>query len=277
MRLTRLVTPLLVLGLLAGCGTDGDDGDDGAPGTRPQDAAASTTRTAPAQGQDPSTSPEEATTEEATTEEATKPPCDAGERAEWHDLMGTGGPDAFQLGEGGPGVVLLHQNDGRACAWVPFANQLAAQGYAVLVPVMESGTWPQPVIARGAEQLRGGGSDSIALVGASMGGTYAIAAAPDLAQPPDVVVAVSAPGYYRGASARDVIGDLTLPVLLVAAQEDAGFADEGQTMAAAAQDAELVILPGYAHGIRLLEQDPDAARAVLDALHEHVPVDAGAD
>lgn len=199
-------------------------------------------------------------------------PCDAGQEAEWLDLAGEGEPDAFTLGEGSAGVVLLHQNDGRACNWVPFAEELAGQGYAVIVPVMRSGTWPQPVIDLAAEHLREDGSEHVALVGASMGGTYAIAATPELSTPPDLVVGVSAPDFYRGASARDVIGDLDVPVLLLAAEHDPTFVLEGEEMHAAAQNSELVILPDTAaHGIRLLELEPEAATTVLDALREHAP------
>lgn len=212
-----------------------------------------------------------ASSETVTSEDAApRTPCEAGEQAQWLDLAGEGDPDAFQIGESGAGVVLLHQNDGRACAWVPFAERLAEEGYAVVVPVMRSGTWPQPVIDLAAQHLRAEGAEHLALVGASMGGTYAIAAAPELSTPPDLVVAISAPDFYRGASARDVVGDLTVPLLLVAAQDDATFVQEGEAMHAAAPDSEWVVQPGFAHGIQLLDQDPEAAQIVLDALAEHV-------
>lgn len=268
----RSLASLTCLGLLlSACGSGGEESpSEAAETTAPADASPTTTAP-PTTADDPgATSDSDAV---PTTEDAGPPtPCDAGPESEWLDLAGAGEPDAFRLGEGSAGVVLLHQNDGRACNWVPFAEQLSDEGYAVIVPVMRSGTWPQPVIDLAAEHLREDGSAHVALVGASMGGTYAIAATPELSTPPDLVVAVSAPDFYRGASARDVIGDLTVPILLLAAEHDPTFVQEGEEMHAAAQDSELVILQGSAaHGIRLLDLEPEAAATVLDALREQAP------
>lgn len=270
--MSRTLVCLAALGLLlTSCGGDDQESPVGSTAATVADESATTSPTETSPAAPPTDDPADDT---ATEDAGPDTPCDAGADAEWLDLAGEGEPDAFHLGEGAGGVVLLHQNDDRACNWVPFAEQLAGQGYAVIVPVMDSGTWPQPVIDLASEHLRDRGSEHVALVGASMGGTYAIAASPELSTPPDLVVGVSAPDFYRGASARDVIGDLTVPILLLAAEHDPTFVLEGEEMHAAAQDSELVILPDTAaHGIQLLELEPEATATVLDALLEQAPAD----
>lgn len=271
-----MLSALALVGALAACGGTGK-----APEQTSEDVGPTTSTDPPASADsatttEPQPDGEDASATGAATETTGDPdprePCDAGEQAEWLDLAGDGSPDAFRIGEGSAAVILLHQNDGRACSWVPFAESLAEEGYAVLVPVMRPGRWPQPVIGLAAEHLHEEGTQHLALVGASMGGTYAIAATPELDPAPDLVVAVSAPDFYQGSSARDAIADLALPTLFVVAEHDRSFVPEAESLAAAAQDPELVILPGVAaHGIRLLDLEPEAATTVLEALREHAP------
>lgn len=278
-----MLSALALLGVVTACGGTGDGPDEpDAPTSEQQSStAASPSIGEPTESQPTESQPDESQRSgDAEAEAPAEPdgPCDAGEQAEWLDLADDGSPDAFQIGSGEAAVILLHQNDGRACAWVPFAQSLADQGYAVLVPVMRPGRWPQPVIGLAAEHLRADGATHLGLVGASMGGTYAIAATPELKPAPDVVVAVSAPDFYKGSSARDAIADLALPTLFVVAEHDTGFVPDAESLAAAAQDSELMVLgDATAHGILLLDQEPEAAAAVQDTLQEHLAADAEPD
>lgn len=266
--MSRTLVCLAALGLLlTSCGGDDQESSDRSTAATVADESATTSPTETSPEAPPTHTATDDPPDDTATEDAEPDtPCDAGADAEWLDLAGEGEPDAFQLGEGAGGVVLLHQNDGRACNWVPFAEQLAGQGFAVIVPVMDAGTWPQPVIDLAAEQLREDGSEQIALVGASMGGTYALAAAPELTTPPDLVVAVSAPDFYQGASARDVVADLEVPIVLVVAEHDTSFVAEAESMLELAPDADLRILPGALHGIQLLDTEPEAAQVVTEVL-----------
>lgn len=198
-------------------------------------------------------------------------PClpEGGLKGVWLDAEGadTDGPDVMVLGDGTTGVVLLHQNDGRPCSWLPFAATLVDEGYSVAIPVMEPGDWPQPIIGSAVEHLHGSDDTPVALVGASMGGTYALAAAPPLADQLSGVVAVSAPDFYRGADAIEAVTDLAVPSLLLAAEGEERLAQDAQAMGEAASgDASVEIRPGSAHGIELLGEDEEAATLVLDFL-----------
>lgn len=260
-------TLALIVGVvltLAACSSGGDEQEASSPLT----TASSTPTTTVTPADETTTSAGES--QETSGTESAQPAvaCDA-EGAQALDLVGDG-PDAFQLGEGTAGVVLLHQNDGRHCNWVTFAETLTDAGYAVVVPAMRSGDWPQPVIPAAVTHLRQEGAEHVALVGASMGGTYAIAAAPEVDPPVDLVVAISAPDFYQGSSARDAIGELELPVLFLVAEHDTGLVPEAESMLAQAQDGELFVQPGAAHGIRLLDTDPASAQLVLDALATHL-------
>lgn len=195
-------------------------------------------------------------------------PCSAADSADatWLDATGSDPDvDALRLGTGATGVVLLHQNDGRACAWLPFAEQLTEQGYAVIIPLMTPGRWPQPIIAASAEHLRAEGSRSVALVGASMGGTYAMAAAPDLPTPASLVVGVSPPHFYRGADAEEAVGRIDAPILVVVAEDDGALPRSAEVLSETGK-VQVLVRPGHAHGITLLAEDTVARDAVLEAL-----------
>ena len=91
------------------------------------------------------------------------------------------------LGRGTTGVVFAHQLAGDRCQWLPFARELTAKGYRALVFDMRGygsssgldGTYPDRDVTAAAKELRRrGGATKIVLVGASMGGTGVVVAAP---------------------------------------------------------------------------------------------------
>ena len=124
--MSRTLVWLAALGLLlTSCGGDVQESPVGSTAATVADESATTSPTETSPAAPPTDDPADDT---ATEDAGPDTPCDAGADAEWLDLAGEGEPDAFHLGEGAGGVVLLHQNDDRACNWVPFAEQLAGQG-----------------------------------------------------------------------------------------------------------------------------------------------------
>jgi pimeloyl-ACP methyl ester carboxylesterase len=169
--------------------------------------------------------------------------------------------DAALAGEGEVGVVLGHQFGSDLCSWVPFAKQLARSDMRVLAINFVSTSLDDDMVA-GAHELLARGAQRIILVGASMGGTAALAAAANI----DVaeVAALSAPREFSGLDALGAVRQLEIPVLFLVGRQDVEFArDAGQLYGATrSRDKELVVTAGSEHGTELL-QDPEARRALL--------------
>ncbi|GAA2229709.1 dienelactone hydrolase family protein [Herbiconiux moechotypicola] len=172
--------------------------------------------------------------------------------------------EALTFGEGDRAVILGHQAEQGPCAWAAFGRELAAQGWRVFIP--ELNHEPLPLLQASVDWLTGNGVTSFALVGASMGGAFALSAAPDLAPEPSEVVAISSPASYGPADALGNIGRIGVPVTLIAAEDDDDFAEQAQLMNDQNADAELVIVPGSAHGTDLLDANTDVRGAVLASL-----------
>ncbi len=174
------------------------------------------------------------------------------------DITGPGADflSAVELGSGPDGVVLLHQTDQPAlCGWLPFARRLAAQGSHVLAfdfcgygtsACQSSGFRDDQVaqvVAAGAH-LRARGATRITLVGASMGGTVALAAA--TATRADAVVDLSGPVVWPPYDSRTLLPTLTMPVLVAVNEADAprGFAQLREAVAESpARTARFVAAP----------------------------------
>ena len=167
-------------------------------------------------------------------------------------------------GDGEVGVVLGHQFRSNYCSWAPFAKELAEQGMRALAINFSSTPLDQDMVAA-ANELRRRGSKRIVLVGASMGGTAALVAAPKT----DVVgvASLSGPRQFEGMDALPAVRQIEAPVLFLAGKQDTDFARDARTLygEAAAPDKKLVVTSGYEHGTDLL-QDPKAKRALLDFL-----------
>jgi dienelactone hydrolase len=166
------------------------------------------------------------------------------------------------LGQGRTGVVLGHQAGSDLCEWMPRARALARSGRQVLAfDFGPSGHIKQDMLAAAAE-LRRRGVTRMVLVGSSMGGTAAIAAAAEITPPVAGVVSLSGPEEYRGADAATAAPKLRVPVLFVVAHDDPPFADDARALykAVPGHDKRLLILQGGGHGTSLLEFGDQAAR-----------------
>ena len=172
-------------------------------------------------------------------------------------------------------IVLAHQSDGGLCAWARSARKLAAAGYFVVAFDFRgygdskgsqntsrfAGDYAAAV--RAARSL---GARKVVLVGASMGGTAALVAGANVRPPVIGIVSLSAPARYAGLNALATAPRLTVPVLLVAAEEDLPFPDDARQLyqAVASERKRVEIVPRGRHGIDLFESTASVQRLVAE-------------
>jgi len=187
-------------------------------------------------------------------------------------------------GSGNVGVVLAHQAEADLCQWILGFNELIGKGYKVLAfdfhghgssESSEVG-FDEDVVAAAAT-LRSDGATSIVLVGASMGGTFSIAATPKITPPVAGVVSVSAPLAYGGVSAQQEAPKIAVPALYLANEDDGLFGDaaaEFKAASTASPDAQVLVTSGAIHGVPLVIEGGDAKlRAAFFAfLTKYAPV-----
>jgi pimeloyl-ACP methyl ester carboxylesterase len=184
-----------------------------------------------------------------------------------------------RFGSGSTAVILTHMSEGDLCDWVPYARRLAARGYFAF-PIDFRGygfsdTPPTGLyrytqdVAAAVKAVRRLGKRKVIVVGASMGGIAALAAAPSITPPLAGVVSVSSPARYRGMDGVASGKRLRVPALYLAARDDqnAGydFAADARSLhrAAASRKKRLELVPGSLHGIFLVGGSP-AARGALE-------------
>jgi pimeloyl-ACP methyl ester carboxylesterase len=166
------------------------------------------------------------------------------------------------VGRGATGVVFAHQVAGDRCQWFTFAQELARLGYRSLVFDMRgygastgaTNVNPHLDVVAAAAELRRRGARRIVLVGASMGGTGVVAAAPSIRPAIAGVVELSAPTGFGGVDALAAARRLTRPALFVAGRDDGDFARASRALhrAAATKDKQLVIATTSWHGVDLV-------------------------
>jgi esterase/lipase len=176
------------------------------------------------------------------------------------------------LGRGTTGVVFAHQLAGDRCQWLPFARELTAKGYRALVFDMRGygsssgldGTYPDRDVIAAAKELRRRGANKIVLVGASMGGTGVVVAAPGIRPRVSGLVDLSGPTGFGGVNALPAAKKLRAPALFVAGRDDGSYALATRTLyrAAASKDKKLLMAPTSWHGVDLVSRS-DVKKAVL--------------
>lgn len=169
-------------------------------------------------------------------------------------------------GSGEAGVVLAHMYPADQTSWHDTAERLAREGYLVLTFDFRGygdsqGSKDIKLIDRdvfaAVLTLADAGADRVLLVGASMGGTACLVAG-DRSQTLSRlrvtgVATLSAPVEFRGLSAESAVPRLSVPLLFIAAEKDAG-ADAAKTLQDLSGDlGELSIVPGEDHGTALLQ------------------------
>ncbi len=183
------------------------------------------------------------------------------------------GPDGVRLegrvfGEGATAVVLSHMRPADQRSWFDLAVRLADSGYLVLTynfrgycPGGPDGGCSEGQTDIGAlwRDVRGAigfvrsrGATSVALVGASMGGTASIVAASGA----DVVavITLSAPASIDGLVVdADVLAEVRAAKLFIAGVGDAPYAADAEALfTIAPQPKRVEILPSDDHGTDLL-------------------------
>lgn len=178
------------------------------------------------------------------------------------------------LGRGRTGVVFAHQVAGDRCQWLEFARELVGKGgYQALVFDMRgygassgaANVRPDRDVAAAAAELRRRGARRVILVGASMGGTGVVAAAPGIRPAVRGVVDLSGPLGFGGVNALPAARKLTAAALFVAGRDDGDFASATRALyrAAASRDKQLVVVPTSWHGVDLVAL-PAVKKRVLD-------------
>jgi dienelactone hydrolase len=152
------------------------------------------------------------------------------------------------------GIVIVHQSQQTLCDSMSWAVLFARAGYLALAPTVAE---YQQVADVGASvaYLRAHGAKQVVLLGASMGGTAVLQAAPALTPPVQAVVSLSGPSIYSPMDALDFVPKLTVPVFYSAGAQDTEFASDETDLynATTEKDKTLDIVPNDAsHGFALL-------------------------
>jgi pimeloyl-ACP methyl ester carboxylesterase len=175
-------------------------------------------------------------------------------------------------GTGGPGIAFGHMYPADQHSWRAFAHEMAAAGFRTLTFDFRGygeseGEKDIAKIDRDMEgayrALVGRKISPIFLVGASMGGTAALAVAARV--PVAGVATLSAPVAFRGLDAEPVLAAVTAPKLLIAASDDApAVAAVKRLLEKMPEPKRALVVGGGAHGTNLFDA-PEAA-AVKSAL-----------
>ncbi|MFE0463951.1 alpha/beta hydrolase [Kitasatospora sp. NPDC058965] len=202
-----------------------------------------------------------------------EPACVAAGRPSPDDAVisvrGPGGVfPAVVLGRGRRTVVLSDQSDRDLCSWLPTARRLTGAGYRVVLWDYDAG-YPVQELSAVVAAVRAAGAGPVALLGASKGAKTSVVAAAGLRPAVAGVAALSAEQVLSPDTAVvDYVPRLPCPLLLVTSVDDpwgSASAADAFRVAARPGTAQVVALPGAAHGVDLLSgPTADAASAAVD-------------
>jgi pimeloyl-ACP methyl ester carboxylesterase len=220
------------------------------------------------------------TTSTSTSTTAPAGPCGVDDAT---DITFSAGRDGAMLhgvlvGQGPTAIVLAHQSDDDACVWSFYVPTLMASGRQILAfdfndhgssDRVGDGRIDLDLLAAVAE-ARSRGATRVVVIGASMGGTAALAAAGTPNSGIDGAVSLSAVSAWLRTNAESNAAAISIPVLFAASQNDGSTAQTAQTVSQACGCAypEVLIFGGSRHGTRLLTEGPDSAslQAAIDQL-----------
>jgi pimeloyl-ACP methyl ester carboxylesterase len=188
------------------------------------------------------------------------------------------------------GVVFSHMLPADQSSWFDFAKRVADLGYVTLTfdlrgycPGGDAGCsqGEKDPSAAGADLaaavafLRKQGADTIALVGASVGGTASLVVGSQEGSGVAAVITLSAPQTIDGLVAGpDVLANVTAAKLFIAGNGDATAADAAQTFSEEAlPPMHLEIVTSEDHGTELLEgnQAEIVRNLILGELAQYAP------
>jgi alpha-beta hydrolase superfamily lysophospholipase len=191
------------------------------------------------------------------------------------------------LGSGPAGVVVSHEGNGDICSWLLYARALASSGLRVLdIDLRAHGSSESAPgarfdrvdldVAAAVEFLRRTGTPRVAVAGGSLGAIASVVAAANLAPAPAAVVSVSGPETDGPLNAARAVRRLRSPVLFAASEDDVPYVDAARRLygLTASPDRTLLVRPGLAHGIALLDEDAPARSTVTSFLRSRLGAEA---
>jgi len=169
------------------------------------------------------------------------------------------------LGKGKKGVVLAHQGSGNLCQWFPYARALARQGFRVFafdfrtcgasdIPSRQANARRFDLdVVSAVNVLRRRGATSIVLSGGSLRASAVVVVAARLEPQVQGVISLSSPQQAYELDVAAAVGQLRVPILFVAAEDDGEFADDARVLysRAASPDKQLIVLSAGGHGTSL--------------------------
>jgi pimeloyl-ACP methyl ester carboxylesterase len=177
--------------------------------------------------------------------------------------------EAERFGTGDVFVVLAHMRPSDMASWFSFAGLVAGEGYSAVAFNFRgygnsegAGFSVDTDVRAAVDAARRLGATDVVVIGASMGGTGALAAAADR----DVagVITLSAPADFMGVDAAAALAAANAPVLAVAAAGDEPYASDARSFAAAHPDrVDLLELAGRSHGTDLFFTESEALTAAI--------------
>ena len=190
------------------------------------------------------------------------------------------------FGSGEVGVILCHMYPADQTSWYASAARLAGEGYRVLTFDFRGygeseGTRDiqhlDKDVSAAIRAFSAAGVEHLVLMGASMGGTAALIAVEPWQTISHLqvagVVTLSAPVAFRGLSAAEAVPRLVVPMLFIAAEDDAGADGARELQQLSGGKGDLHIVPGGEHGTDMLD-GPAAAEVwslLQDFLREALP------
>ncbi|AUG77602.1 alpha/beta hydrolase [Kitasatospora sp. MMS16-BH015] len=168
-------------------------------------------------------------------------------------------------------VVFSHQNGGSLCDWYPYLAAFTKAGYAVL-PFTSQGEVPEDIHSA-EEYLKGKGVTTVALVGASKGGTASLVAGsrPGVLPVP-AVVSLSGPEQFGDFDGVKAVTASKAAEFFAAEEYDQPFADNAGSLhrQAVSPAKQVKLYSGANHGALLLRDG--ALPDVLAFLAKYAPV-----
>jgi pimeloyl-ACP methyl ester carboxylesterase len=190
--------------------------------------------------------------------------------------------DGAVVGAGSTAVVLAHQYPSDLCPWLDYAGLLARSGFRAFLfdfrgfgkseeAQTPAAAWRlQDDVAGAVSEARAQGARHVFLVGASMGASAVVVAAPTIRPPVDGVVSLSAEWDLdtllgsHGLNTPPAAPRLRVPWVLATGSNDR-LPSVSQTKALAARAggaAHVIVVPNGGHGWSLLQASPRLVRTL---------------
>lgn len=188
--------------------------------------------------------------------------------------------DVGVVGDGDITVILTHQVGKGACGFWPYSTLLAEQGIRSLLlnlcgygetvcapdqSVMKSGT---AAVLAAADWASADGATTVVSMGASMGGTIAVAAAAESAASGrlDGLIDLAGPVAFRGIDTSTLVAQITIPAYFATATIDATISPSSmQGLVDEVSSAQVTVdVDGTGHGWDLLWVDGEVSELGLE-------------